>query len=389
MNGSVTLGRVAGVQVSAHWSVLAILALVSIGLAAGWLPLAAPDRSALAYAITGVLAGLVFLASLLAHEISHAVLARRNGLPVERITLWLFGGVALLRGEPATPGADLRIAGVGPLVSLVLSGGFFGAGALAAAADAAPLAVAALNCLGIINLVLAVFNLVPAAPLDGGRLLRAAVWQWTGDRQRAAVVAARAGLFFGVALIGLGLAQLLLARVFGGLWLALIGWFLVTAARAEEEYATTRKALAGVRVSEVMTPNPVSASPEYTVGEFLDRHLMNQRFSTFPLLEHRGHLAGLVTLNRIRQLPPDSRSVTPLRQVACPPDEVPVARPDEDLIELLPRMTNCSDGRAVVLDEEGRVVGIVSPSDIARTVQNSDLFARPGASAGQAGGGRI
>ncbi|MGH4017047.1 MAG: site-2 protease family protein [Pseudonocardiaceae bacterium] len=380
MNESFRLGRIAGVQVGAHWSVLAILAVVTVGLAVGWMPLAAPGRSPVAYGVAGVVAGLLFLLSLLAHELSHAVLARRNGLPVERITLWLFGGVALLRGEPATPGADLRIAGIGPLVSVGLGAGFFGLGALATVAGAGPLVVAALNWLAVINVVLAVFNLVPAAPLDGGRLLRAAVWRWTGDRQRAAVVAARAGRLFGFVLIGLGLAQLLLGRGFGGLWMALIGWFLVAAARAEEEHATTRRALAGVKVTDVMTPNPVTAPPELTVSDFVDQQLLNQRFSAFPLLDSQRRLAGLVTLNRIRQLPGQSRPVTSLQQVACPPEEVPVARPDEDLLELLPRMTGCTDGRAVVLDEAGRVVGIVSPTDIARTVQNADLLSRSGTS---------
>ncbi|HEU0089626.1 MAG TPA: site-2 protease family protein [Pseudonocardiaceae bacterium] len=374
MNESFRLGRIAGIQVGAHWSALAVLALVTVGLATGWLPLAAPGRSPVEYAVTAVVAGVLFLLSLLAHEVSHAVLARRNGLPVERITLWLFGGVALLRGEPATPGADLRIAGVGPLVSVGLGAGFVGLGGLASAGQAGPLIVAALSWLGVINLVLAVFNLVPAAPLDGGRVLRAALWRWTGDRQRAAVTAARAGRLFGIVLLGLGLAQVLVGGSLSGLWLALIGWFLVAAARAEEEYATTQRALAGIRVGDIMTPDPVTVPPELTVGEFIDRHLLNQRFSTFPLLDDRRQLAGLVTLNRIRQVPAGSRADTSLRQVACPPDQVAVARPDEDLLQLLPRMSGCADGRAIVLDEAGRVIGIVSPTDIARPVQNADLL---------------
>ncbi|HEX2301293.1 MAG TPA: site-2 protease family protein [Pseudonocardiaceae bacterium] len=378
MNETFRLGRIAGIQVGAHWSVLAILALVTIGLAVGWMRLAAPDSSPVAHAVAGVVTGVLFLLSLLVHEISHAVLARRNGLPVERIILWLFGGIAVLRGEPATPGADLRIAGIGPVVSLVLGAGFFGLSALASAVAAGPLVVSALQWLAVINIVLAVFNLVPAAPLDGGRLLRAAVWRWTGDRQRAAIVAARAGRFFGIVLIGLGLAQLLLGGGFGGLWLALIGWFLVAAARAEEQHAVARQALAGIRVGEVMTPNPVTAPPALPVSDFIDQQLLSQRFSAFPLLDDQRHLAGLVTLNRIRQLPSRLRSTTSLRQVACPPEQVPVARPGEDLLELLPRMTDCTDGRAVVLDDADRVVGIISPSDIARTVQNADFLARPG-----------
>jgi Zn-dependent protease len=178
------LGRIAGVQVAANWSVLVILALIVVGLAAGRLPLVAPGRSALTSAVTGALSGLVFLASLLAHEVSHAVVARQNGIAVEGITLWLFGGFAQLRGEAASPGADLRIAGIGPVVSALLGGGFFAAGALVAAGDGGPLLLSALSWLAVINIVLAVFNLIPAAPLDGGRVLRAVLWRLTGGGWR-------------------------------------------------------------------------------------------------------------------------------------------------------------------------------------------------------------
>ncbi|MDQ3886906.1 MAG: CBS domain-containing protein, partial [Actinomycetota bacterium] len=218
--------------------------------------------------------------------------------------------------------------------------------------------------------------LIPAAPLDGGRVLRAAVWRWTGDRHRAALIAARAGRLFGIALVGIGLAEVVLFRGFGGLWLALLGWFLVTAARAEEQYTAGQRALGGVRVADVMTAEPVSVAPELSVQRFIDDHLLRSRFSTLPLLDHAGRLAGLVTLNRIRQVPAAERAGTRLLDVACPPSEVPVAQPDEPLTDLLPRMAGCTDGRAVVLDAGGRLVGIVSPSDVARAVQNSALRSR-------------
>ena len=373
MTPTFRLGRIAGVQVGANWSVLVILALIVVGLAVGRLPLVAPGRSALTYAVTGVLSGLVFLASLLAHEVSHAVVARRNGIAVEGITLWLFGGVAQLRGEAASPGADLRIAGIGPVVSALLGGGFFAAGALVAAVDGGPLVLSALSWLAVINVVLAAFNLIPAAPLDGGRVLRAVLWRVTGDRRRAAVIATRAGVMVGFVLIGLGLAQVVLGRGFGGLWLALIGWFLVNAARAEEQQTIWQSALAGINVADVMTPDPVTASPELTVQQFIDDYLMRYRFSSVPLVDSAGQLAGLVTLNRIRQVPKEQRAGTRLADIGCRPADLPVAAAQEPLTDLLPRMAGCSDGRAVVLDPQRRLVGIVSPSDVARTVQAAEL----------------
>lgn len=366
MTDSVPLGRIAGVRVGAHWSVLAILVLITAGLAAGRFPDSVPGRSWVAYLAAGLVTGLVFLLSLLAHEVSHAIVARRNGVRVQGITLWLFGGVARLEGEPRSPGAELRIAGVGPAVSLALGAVFFGLGASAATVWQGPLLLEALGWLALINLVLAVFNLVPAAPLDGGRLLRAALWWRGGDQQRAAITAAQAGQFFGVGLIVLGLIQVVLVGL-GGLWMALIGWFLVNAARAEQYQAEQQRALAGVRVTDVMSAHPTSAPSELTVDRFIDDYLMRYRFSAFPLVDD-GRLIGLITLNRVRQVPREAQPQTTLLDVACAPEEVPTARPQEALADLLPRMTGCSDGRAVVLDD-GAVVGIVSPTDISRSVQ--------------------
>lgn len=373
MNESFRLGRIAGVPVGAHWSVLVVLGLIAFGLSAGRLPQVAPGASPALYLGVGVVTALVFLACLLAHEVSHAVLAQRNGVGVRGITLWLFGGVAQLRGDPATPGADARIAGVGPLVSLGLGGLFLVLSAAVVTAGGSGVAVAALGWLGVINLVLAVFNLIPAAPLDGGRLLRAGIWRVTGDRRRAAVSAARAGRALGLVLIVLGLAQVVLARGFGGLWIALIGWFVVAAARAEEEAAGRDETLAGIPVGQVMTADPVTVAPDLTVEDFVEEHLLHGRHASFPLRDAAGGFAGLVTLNRVREVPAGERAATRLAAIACRPAEVPVAAADEDLADLLPRMQGCADGRAVVLDASRRVLGIVAPSDISRLTHRAEL----------------
>ncbi|TDB97914.1 site-2 protease family protein, partial [Micromonospora fluostatini] len=197
MRASFRIGRVAGVPVGVNWSVLVIFALIAWALSASQFPQVYPGRPGWAYLLAGLSAAVVFFLGLLAHEVSHAVVAKRNGLAVEGITLWLFGGVAELRGEAKDPGAELRIAGVGPLVSLLL-GLFFGGIALAVAVTGERgLLLGALSWLAGINVLLAVFNILPAAPLDGGRLLRAAVWKATGDRTKGSVVAARAGWVLG------------------------------------------------------------------------------------------------------------------------------------------------------------------------------------------------
>jgi Zn-dependent protease/predicted transcriptional regulator len=374
MNESFRLGRIAGIRVGVNASVLVILLIIAGGLALGRFPLLLPGRSTGAYVVAGLLAAAAFLASLLAHELAHAVVARRNGVDVEGITLWLLGGVAKLRGGAGSPGAEFRIAGVGPLTSLVLGFAFVLGSALARAAGADGLPVAVLDYLAGINVLLALFNLIPAAPLDGGRLLRAFLWRRRGDASSSAATAARVGRLFGFALVAVGFLQLVTGDGFGGLWLALIGLFVVNAATAEEQQATLSGRLSGLTVDQVMSTPAVTADPDQTVERFLHDVALVQRFSTYPLVDASDALVGLVTLNRLRAVAPARRATTRLRDVACPAAEVAITRPDEQLTALLPRLAGCSDGRAVVADA-GRVVGVLSPSDIARTVELADLAA--------------
>jgi Zn-dependent protease len=373
MRATVSLGRWAGVPVGANAGVLVILVLVGFALGVWHFPALYPGEPTWSYVVAGTTAALLLVLSILVHELSHAVVARANGIKVERIVLWLLGGVAELRGEPRTPRVDVAVAAVGPLTSLVL-GGMFGLAAVGAlAAFGQGLTSATLAYLAAINVLLAVFNLVPAAPLDGGRVLRAAVWWLTGNRVRAAVIAARAGRFFGLALIVLGIGGALLWGWFGGLWLALIGFFLVNAAMAEEQGVTVGEQLRGVRVRDVMSPPPVTAAPTARVDDFIHEVVLRERFSTYPLVDSAGRLSGLVTLNRIRSVPVDRRGGTTLGEIACPSEEVPVARAGEPLVDLLPRLASSADGRAVVVDSEERVVAVISPRDIAQVAALADL----------------
>jgi Zn-dependent protease len=372
---TLSLGRIAGVQVGVNWSALAIVVVIVVGLATDLLPSEYPGRSTVAYVAAALVAAVLFLASLLAHELAHAIVARRNGVEVRSIVLWLLGGVAQLEGEPRTPGADFRIAVVGPLTSLGLGAVFGAVGAIAAALDADGLVVGGLGYLAGTNILLAVFNLIPAAPLDGGRVLRAALWRRSGNREAAAITAGGAGRVVGFAMVGLGLLQTLLTGTFSGVWLALIGWFLISAATAEEQHARMGSRLSGVRVADVMTSDPVVADGTMTLADFVDRLAMSHQFSSYPLVDRGGRLTGLVTLNRVRAMPYGRLPGSRLRDIACPPEDVPTARPDEPLTALLPRMHGCADGRAVVLDEQGRVIGIVSSTDISRALQLADLRA--------------
>jgi Zn-dependent protease/predicted transcriptional regulator len=371
MREHIRLGRVAGVDVGINWSVLAIFLLITVGLAAGRFPLTVPGLDPVAYVTAGLVAGVIFFLSLLAHELSHALVAQRNGVEVEGITLWLFGGVARLKGDAPDPGAELRIAGVGPLTSLVLGGLFFVLAIVSSALDQHPLVVDVFTWLSLINVVLAIFNLVPAAPLDGGRILRAILWRTRGDRTSAAITAAHSGKAFGWLLVVVGLAFLLFVPGLGGLWLMLIGWFLIAAAGAEEQQAEVSGALADVPVRDVMSTQPTTAPASISVQQFLDGYAFPYRYTTFPVTDD-GTLTGLVTLKRVKEVPADDRWRLAVRDVACPIEDVPIAAPDDPVVDLLPRMGNCADGRALVV-EGGRLVGIVSPTDVMRQLELAKL----------------
>ena len=365
------VGKIAGFELRIHWSTLLIFGLLVWSLAAEQLPADAPDASGARYLVAALVAGLAFYGGLLAHEVSHALVARRDGIEVDGLTLWLLGGVASLRGEPRSPGADLRIAAVGPAVSLAVAAL---AGTVAFVLDgvgASSLVVATVMWLAGINAILAVFNLVPAAPLDGGRILRAALWAWRGDRRWAAVTAARAGEAFGYLLVGLGLLSLLYPGV-GGLWFLILGWFLINAARAEQAQATLEDTLGDIRVSSVMTRDPVTAPAEATVSEILDDYVLRTRHSAFPLEDATGHPTGLITLGRLRTVPPGARATVRAGDVGWPMDEVVTAAPDDRLVDLLPRLNSTGDARAIVL-EGGRIVGLVTSTDVARAVERAGL----------------
>lgn len=361
------VGRLAGFELSIHWSTLVIFGLLVSSLAAEQLPADAPGASGLRYVVAALVAGLAFYGGLLAHEVSHALVARREGIEVDGLTLWLLGGVASLRGEARSPGADLRIAVVGPAASLAVAA-LAGAAALVLdGVGASSLVVATVMWLAAINVSLAVFNLVPAAPLDGGRILRAALWAWRGDRRWAAAAAGRAGEAFGYLLVGLGLLSLLYPG-FGGLWFLILGWFLINAARAEQSQAMLDDTLGDIRISSVMTRDPVTAPAEATVSEILDDYVLRTRHSAFPLEDAAGCPAGLITLGRLRTVAPAARATVRAAEVACPIDKVVTATPDDRLVDLLPRLNSTGDARALVL-EGGRVVGLVTAADVARAVE--------------------
>jgi Zn-dependent protease len=303
--------------------------------------------------------------------------AVRHAVAVDSITLWLLGGVSKLRGEAPDPASELRIAAAGPATSLGLAGAFGLLAALADGVGAPPLAVATATWLAIINAALALFNLVPAAPLDGGRLLHALVWRRTGDHAQATRAATTAGRWFGIALAALGTLAILGGDP-AGLWFLLLGWFLFAAARAEASHELLHGALGSMHVSEVMTRAPIVVSAHVPVAELVDDWFVHHHCSAFPVVDGDGRTIGLVTLQRVRTTDRRGWDTLRVQDVADELDSVATVSPDDTLSVLVERVAVATGGagRALVL-EAGELVGIVSPTDVRRAIEVVGLHRAP------------
>jgi Zn-dependent protease/CBS domain-containing protein len=363
MASSIRLGRLFGIDIGANWSLLFVFALITWTLANQVLPVDVPGQPALAYWVAGAVGAVAFYACLLAHELAHALVARRNGVKVAGITLWLFGGVSQLDGEPKNAGAEALIAGVGPLTSLAVALIAF----VLALLPFPPLAGDLLAWLALVNVALALFNLVPAFPLDGGRLLGAFFWWRQGTRQRGVHSAVRIGRVFAYLMIAFGVFLLFTGSVLNGIWIAFVGLFLLSAGSSEEAGTAIRGLLRSVPVSAAMT-SPVVTVPDWlTVDQFIESVAPQHRFTTYPVHDPSGQLTGIVRLGDLVRMPAPARAQERLRDRARPISEVPTTRLDEDLAALLQRIGPGLEQRVLVFDK-GQLVGIVSPVDVARVL---------------------
>lgn len=365
MKGSVRLGGLWGLALRAHWSVPLIMLFFAYGLAARTLPGYAPGRPRVVYALAGVAGAVLLLASLVVHEAAHALTARRAGIPVRDVTLWALGGFTRM-DQPATARTAFVVAVSGPLASLLLGGVVLGAAYAVAATLDWPVLVALLGWLGGTNLLLGVFNLLPAAPLDGGRLLQAALWWRTGDRERGQRAAGRSGQVVGMALAVLG--WLAFTRgMSSGLWLLVVGLFVAAVAAAERRWAELVTALRGVRVGQTMT-TPVVTGPDWlTVDRFLAEVAAQARHSVLPLLDFEGRPSGVVQLSRLAALPYPQRASVRVRDVATPLSRCALAAPDELLNSVLERLASGGSLLPILVMDGSRLCGIVTAHDIDRS----------------------
>jgi Zn-dependent protease/predicted transcriptional regulator len=364
MRDSFTIGRFGGISVGINWSWLIVFALIAWTLATNIFPETNPGLGDGAYLSMAIIAAFLFFTSLLLHEYGHALQAQRDGMEIEGITLWLFGGVAKFKGAFPSAGAEFRIAIAGPLVSLVI-------GVLCLLTPrllALPTGVdGVLFWLGSINLVLLVFNLLPALPLDGGRVLRSLLWYVKGDFVSATRLAAAIGRGFGYLFIAIGVVFLVFYSPVSGIWLAFMGWFLLQAAGAEGRYVTAQRALGGLRVGDVMTRQLVTTPPDLTLGEFVDQIVWTARHTTYPVTEN-GTAVGLLPFRRVAEVPRAEWGARRVRDCMIPRAEVPVVGEDDELVEAAGELSESPVSRALVLEGD-RLVGLLSVADVARALE--------------------
>jgi Zn-dependent protease len=366
MTDTIRLGRVAGVKVGLHWSLLVMVALVATGLAKSRFVVDAPGYSNLAYEIAGVLTALGLLLGVLLHELGHAVVARRRHLTVDGITLSWMGGVTRIEGDSPSPTTELLVSGVGPLASAALGGALWLArsaliGTSGAHAGGDALAVAALGWLAWINIVLAIFNILPASPLDGGRVLHAVIWIMGRDRWKATQIAAWAGMILGAGIVLAGFVATERSQsVLDGFVVGFVGWWLLVSARAELSEGSARRALEGVRIADVM--RPVGEAPGWiTVRSFVEAYGAARPGWVWLLRDWNGGYGGVLLGDLLAGVPYPQWDVARPIDFAMPIASAIGSTPDEDALSVAGRM---GDAKVVLVVADGHTQGAVLLRDL-------------------------
>ncbi len=364
MTSSFKLGRLAGVEIGINWSWLLIFALIVWSLAAVVFPESRPGLSDGTYLAMAVVAVLLFFASLILHELGHATRAQREGMEMAGITLWIFGGVAQFRGRFPSAGAEFRIAIAGPIVSLVIGLVAIGLALLLPLPDPVDGVV---YWLGYVNLVVLAFNMIPALPLDGGRVLRSALWARKGDFLAATRTAAAIGQGFGQFLIALGVVSVIFGGAIGGLWLVFIGWFLLAAADAERTDAETHQALSGIVVGDVMVDEPVCVDADVGLDAFMQRYFFPHRYVAYPAMEG-DRVVGLISFRAVLELSENEWPSRRVRDAMVPLERLPEIGPEVPLEKAVELLSRSPWNRGLVLADD-RLAGLLSITDATRMIE--------------------
>ncbi len=362
MMKGVKLFRVLGIQISLNYTWFIIFGLIVWSLASGYFPYHYPGLSRLAHWMMGFLGAVFLFLSVLAHEVTHSYIAKKEGMDVSEITLFIFGGVSQLTKEPEDPQKELKVAIGGPASSLVLALIFW---ILSKATSPFPdllLYTGLLNYLAFINLSLAVFNLIPGLPLDGGRVLRAIYWRKTNNLRKATQIASEAGKWVGVGIILLGLFWILAGNLIGGFWFVIIGIFLRSAAEGGYQQAVMKGALEGVKLKELMSRGVISVQPSLPIDRLVEDFYLTYKHNTYPVIDS-DRIIGIITLKQVKEVPRSQWVEKTVRDVMMPLREDITLDPDGEAVDALQKMIRSGEGRLPVV-KEGKAVGMISRRDI-------------------------
>lgn len=362
------LFTISGIDIEINPSWLVVLALLVLALTTE-MGAAAPGAASWQPLLAGIIAALLLFASVLFHELAHSFTARRYGLGIVRITLFIFGGVAQTKGEAKTGWSEMVIAAVGPASSLVLAGALLGLSYGLGLLPIGPLPAAVAHRVGMINIYLAVFNLLPAFPLDGGRLLRASLWEWWGDLRRSTQVATSLGRFFGFSLMALGVYSTLMNGLINGLWFFALGWLLTQAATQSWQALQVRELLRVLTVREALRPLPAALNAEANLGEAVSQFLGPYRLEMMPVAEN-GQLIGVLEGAKLTQWPQAAWGQMTVREALTPWDPETMLLPvTMDLGAAIETLSGNERREALVVNEEGQLVGLLSQSDVLAAAQ--------------------
>jgi Zn-dependent protease/CBS domain-containing protein len=362
MKSSVVIGKVRGIQIEVNTSWLVIFGLVTFMLATNFFPQNYPDWHPLMRWLLGSMIALLLFVSVLLHELSHSLVSISLGIQVKKISLFIFGGVAQMEKEPDAPGQELRIAVAGPAMSVFLFVLLTLLTAIFANFGASELVIVPLTYVAQVNLILAVFNMVPAFPMDGGRVLRALIWRFSGNLQNATKIASSMGGMFGYFLIFTGIFWIVTGNVINGIWFAFIGWYINQASQASYQQTVMSNLFDEIRVSEFMTDKVIVVDDQLSVQELVDSYFYHYKITSFPV-KRDGEVIGIVNLERVKSVPRDEWRQTTVGGITTALEDNLVVSPDDTVSTAMTRIFSNSIGRVLVM-EQAALIGIVSRTDI-------------------------
>ncbi|MFO7888220.1 MAG: site-2 protease family protein [Eubacteriales bacterium] len=362
MKGSLTLFRIKDIEVKLHISWIIIFALISFSMATGYLPMNYPEVQPYIYWLFGAGIAILMLLSILLHELSHSLVSKKLGVDVKTITLFIFGGIAQMDNEPDSPIKELKIAIAGPLMSIFLFLFFLALSYLIGFFSSSEILIGSIAYISTINLILALFNLIPAFPMDGGRVLRSIIWKVKGDLTFATKIASSMGDMFGYFLIFLGLYWAFTGNIVNGIWFVFIGWFIKNLSESSYQNMLMSDMFNKIHIREFMTKDVVTIERSISVEKVIKEYFYRYKYNSFPVVQGQD-IKGIINIERLKDVDRDRRAQTPVGEIALPIEDKYTVNPKCSVKIAMDKIFSNDIGRVLVIEEE-KLLGIISRTDI-------------------------